>query len=57
MPNKVLKFDAQDNVLIALADLRKGEQILYESQTFTLQSDVPAKQKFATEDLAPGSTV
>src|ERR1700733_14564924 len=53
MPNKVLKLDPQDNVLIALSDLRKGEQILFASQTFTLESDVPAKHKFATEDLAP----
>jgi altronate hydrolase len=44
-------------VLIALADLRKGEQILCDSQTFTLESDVPAKHKFATEDLAPGANV
>ena len=57
MPNKVLKLDPQDNVLIALADLRKGEQILFASQTFTLESDVPAKHKFATEDLAPGANV
>jgi altronate hydrolase len=57
MPNKVLKLDQQDNVLIALTDLRKGEHILYDSQTFTLESDVPAKHKFATEDLAPGAKV
>src|SRR6202522_3388889 len=57
MPNKVLKLDPQDNVLIALSDLRKGEQILFASQTFTLESDVPAKHKFATEDLAPGANV
>jgi altronate hydrolase len=57
MPNRVLKLDPRDNVLIALADLRKGEEILYDSQTFTLESDVPAKHKFATEDLALGSTV
>jgi altronate hydrolase len=57
MPDKVLKLDPQDNVLIALADLRKGEQILFDSQTFTLESDVPAKHKFATADLAPGAHV
>jgi len=57
MPNKVLKLDSQDNVLIALADLRKGEQILFDSQTYTLQSDVPAKHKFATEDLVTGSLI
>jgi altronate hydrolase len=57
MPNKALKLDPQDNVLIALADLHKGEQIVFDSQTFTLESDVPAKHKFATEDLAPGANV
>jgi altronate hydrolase len=57
MPNKVLKLDPQDDVLIALADLHEGEQIVFDSQTFTLESDVPAKHKFATEDLAPGANV
>ncbi len=52
MPNRVLKLDARDNVLIALADLRKGEQIPFDSQTYTLESDVAAKHKFATEDLS-----
>jgi altronate hydrolase len=57
MPNKVLKLDPQDNVLIALSNLHKGEQILFDSQTFTLESDVPAKHKFVAEDLAPGASV
>ena len=57
MPSKVLKLDAKDNVLIALADLRRGEQIPFDSQTYTLESDVPAKHKFAIEDLATGASV
>src|SRR5580693_8304893 len=57
MPNKVLKLDPRDNVLIALADLREGEQIPFDSQTYTLESDVPAKHKFATEDLTIGASV
>jgi altronate hydrolase len=57
MPNKVLKLDPKDNVLIALTDLRKGEQISFESQIYTLESDVSAKHKFASEDLAVGATV
>ena len=57
MPNKVLKLDWQDNLLIALADLRKGEQIVFDSQTHTSESDIPAKAEFATEDLAPGANV
>jgi altronate hydrolase len=57
MPNRVLKLDPRDNVLIALADLRKGEQVPFDSQTYTLESDVPAKHKFATENLAIGASV
>ena len=57
MPNKVLKLDPQDNVLIALSDLRKGAQINVDSQSYTLESDVSAKHKFSTEDLAPGASV
>jgi altronate hydrolase len=57
VPNKVLKLDPQDNVLIALSDLRKGEQINLDSQSYTLESDVSAKHKFSTEDLAPGASV
>jgi altronate hydrolase len=57
MPRKVLKLDSKDNVLIALTDLRKSEQIPFDSQTYMMESDVPAKHKFATEDLAIGATV
>jgi len=57
MQNKVLKLDSKDNVLIALTDLRRGEQISFGAQSYTLESDVPAKHKFATEDLAAGASI
>ena len=57
MQSKVLKLDSKDNVLIALADLRAGEQIVFDSQNYTLESNVPAKHKFATEDLARGANI
>src|SRR6202162_630468 len=57
MQKKVLKLDSKDNVLIALADLRRGEQISFDSQYYTLESDVPAKHKFATENLAIGANI
>lgn len=57
MPNKVLKLDSRDNVLIALADLRRAEQIHFDSQTYILESDVAAKHKFAIQDLAVGASV
>jgi altronate hydrolase len=55
MGNTVLKLDPSDNVLIALKNLQQGERIDFSGRTYVLASDVPAKHKFATEDLAPGS--
>jgi altronate hydrolase len=57
MPNKVLKLDSNDNVLIALSNLHRGEQIPFDSQIYTIASDIPAKHKFATEDLVVGTGV
>src|SRR5947199_758141 len=57
MQNKVLRLDSKDHVLIALTELRRGEQVSFDSQTYTLEMDVPAKHKFATEDLAAGGRV
>src|SRR5713101_7620462 len=57
MRNSVLKLEPKDNALIALRDLRQGDQISYSNHAYTLVSDVPAKHKFAAEDLHPGSDV
>ncbi len=54
---KILKLDARDNVLVALADLRKGEVIRFAGNDYLLLSDVPAKHKFVTQDLAAGDDV
>ncbi|PYX30221.1 MAG: altronate hydrolase [Acidobacteria bacterium] len=53
----VLRLDPRDNVLIALQDLRKGDLVSFSGREFVLASDVPAKHKFVTENLAPGSDV
>ena len=57
MPDRVLQLDSRDNVLIALTDLSPGEQIEFAGNTYTLVSGVPAKHKFATQDLAAGAAV
>src|ERR1700693_1800755 len=57
MADKVLKLDSRDNVLIALADLKQGEQVEFSGQSYALVSNVPAKHKFATQDLASGADV
>jgi altronate hydrolase len=53
----VLQLSPKDNVLVALSDLRKGETVERSGCAYTLATDVPAKHKFATETLAPGSEV
>jgi len=57
MQNPVLKLDPRDNVLIALQDLRKGDRVQCSGNSLVLASDVPAKHKFATDDIARGGTV
>jgi altronate hydrolase len=57
MQNCVLKIDPKDNVLIALTDLRKGERITHSDHVCILTSGVPAKHKFATQDLSAGDDV
>ncbi len=57
MNSQVLQLDPLDNVLVALRDLKRGETIDWNGTRILLQSDVPAKHKFATESLAPGGSV
>ena len=57
MPDKVLQLDSRDNVLVALTDLKPGEQVEFSGKSYTLVSNVPAKHKFATQDLAAGADV
>ncbi len=57
MQNSVLQLDSRDNVLVALTLLPKGERIQFSGDTYTLLSDIPAKQKFVTRDLGAGDQV
>src|SRR5215470_16488227 len=54
---KALRIDPRDNVVIALADFRRGETVSLNGETFTLASDVGAKHKFAARDFAPADTI
>jgi altronate hydrolase len=54
---KVLQLDPRDNVLIALTDLDLREPIEFAGTKYPLVSTVPAKHKFATQDLPVGSEV
>jgi altronate hydrolase len=57
MQNSVLRIDAKDNVLVALTNLRKGERVHFSNRPYTLTSDIPAKHKFATQDLSAGDDI
>ena len=57
MKNKLLKVHPDDNVLVALTNLLKGEVVSYKEEEFILQNDIPAKHKFVTSDLKTGDTV
>ncbi|WP_159017789.1 UxaA family hydrolase [Algibacter sp. L3A6] len=53
----VLKIHEKDNVIVALADLKKGDKITFENHVYELQNDISAKHKFVTETLAEGDPV
>src|SRR5215469_8903617 len=57
MVPKVLQLDPRDNALIALSDLKQGDSIEHDHNQYRLISDIPAKQKFVTEDLKVGDRV
>ncbi|MDX2188240.1 MAG: altronate dehydratase family protein [Bacteroidota bacterium] len=51
MINKVLKVHPNDDMIVALTDLEKGESINFEGNNYILQDVIPAKHKFATKDF------
>ncbi len=57
MSKKTVQLDSRDNAIVALTDLQEGQTIESDGRTFTLLSNVPAKHKFATEDLAAGAEI
>lgn len=57
MKQKLLKVHPDDNVLVALTDLVKGEVLNFNGEEFVLQDNIPAKHKFVTTDLSAGDTV
>lgn len=57
MKQKIVKVHPADNVLVALTDLAKGEEITFNEGHFILQDAIPAKHKFVTIDLQEGDVV
>ena len=57
MKQKLLKVHPDDNVLVALTNLSKGETVDYNGEEFILQDDIAAKHKFVTSNLQTGDMV
>src|SRR3569833_1038502 len=57
MPDNALQIDPRDNVLVALSTLPPGTAVHYGSATCNVTENIPAKQKLALSDLAPGDVV
>lgn len=57
MKHTVLKVHPDDNVLVALQDIAKGQSVVYNGTEYIVQDDIPAKHKFFTQALNAGDKV
>lgn len=57
MKHRVLKVHPDDNVLVALQDLSKGETIAYNGNEYVLLEDIPAKHKFFMHHMHAGDKI
>lgn len=54
---RILQVNPGDNVLVALTDLSKGEELSFNGITYILTEDIAAKHKFFMQDLQPGDAI
>lgn len=52
-----IKINTADNVIVCLADIRKGEEIVIENKKVTLLQDTPRGHKVVITDLKKGENV
>jgi altronate hydrolase len=57
MSTQVLRIHPADNVLVALTDLKAGQQVTYNGTALTLTENIPAKHKFVAKPLDPESEI
>lgn len=57
MKQQVLKIHPNDNVLVALTNLRSGQIVTYKGVDYKLVNDVAAKHKFYIHDMQAGDEV
>ncbi len=51
---QAITINSDDNIAVALTDLKAGQEVVVNDQTVTLVDAVNAKHKFALEDLSEG---
>ena len=54
MISKAIKIHPDDNLIVAINDLKKGENVTVDNQTITMQEPVKQKHKFAQIDIEKG---
>ncbi|VAW27610.1 Altronate dehydratase [hydrothermal vent metagenome] len=52
--NKAITIHSSDNLVVALVDLKAGEQIVIGKAEITLKENIKAKHKFALKNFDPG---
>ena len=57
MKRNIAKVHPDDNVLVALTNLSRGERVAYNGTDLVLQDNIPAKHKFVITDLQQGDPV
>lgn len=57
MKRNIVKVHPDDNVLVALTNLQKGEMVASNGTEVVLHDNIPAKHKFVTADLAQGDPI
>ena len=54
MISKAIKIHPNDNLIVAINDLKKGENVTVDNQNVTIQERVKQKHKFAQFDIEKG---
>ncbi|GLB48041.1 UxaA family hydrolase [Neptunitalea lumnitzerae] len=57
MQKRLIKVHKDDNVAVALTNLKAGETIVLEDTEYTVLTDTKAKHKIATTDMAVGDEI
>lgn len=57
MRQLVLRVHPNDNLIVALQDLKQGQELFFENEKYRLVEDIPARHKFAARDFVEGEPI